>query len=352
MPCVRPGVRHDGGGSGRGRPDPGPAVIHVVVTERLEVGRECDGLIVADAEVSRRHASLTPDGAGLVIDDLGSTNGTQVNGHRLAGPTPLQHGDVARLGSTEIEVVDSVGMDDFDPRSTTVTSAAVDPRGTALIGARGRAGGRGDDIRRTSIELVAAEVQHDAPRITTKPGEGDTLTIAFSDIESSTQRAVALGDERWFKVLGQHNRIVRDALQKWGGTEIKAQGDGFMVTFPSARRAVQCFSEVQRQLTQHAEGDPDQGVRIRVGLHTGEAIVDADGDLFGKHIIVAARIANLAAGGEILVSHVVKEITSSRGDLSFGDPQDVELKGIDGDYTVYPRRLDLRVRLTCNARTG
>ena len=65
-----------------------------------------------------------------------------------------------------------------------------------------------------------------------------------------------------------------------------------------------------------AAGSP---IRIRIGLHTGEAIVDADGALLGKHIIMAARIANLADGGQILASSITKEITSSRGDLEFGE---------------------------------
>ncbi|HYF46040.1 MAG TPA: adenylate/guanylate cyclase domain-containing protein, partial [Acidimicrobiales bacterium] len=80
---------------------------------------------------------------------------------------------------------------------------------------------------------------------------------------------------------------------------------------------------------------PDEGVRIRMGLHTGEALVSADGDLFGKHVIVAARVANLADGGQVLVSGVTREIASNRGDLSFDEGRPVELKGIDGTYTVY-----------------
>ena len=66
-----------------------------------------------------------------------------------------------------------------------------------------------------------------------------------------------------------------------------------------------------------------------------QAIVDSEGDLFGKHIIMAARIANLADGGHIFVSSITKEITASRGDLRFGPPQEMELKGIEGIHHVY-----------------
>jgi class 3 adenylate cyclase len=135
-------------------------------------------------------------------------------------------------------------------------------------------------------------------------------------------------------VLATHNRIVRTNLRSFGGTEIKAQGDGFMLTFTSARRAVQFAVSVQQELARWSRDNPEEAVRIRIGAHTGEAIMDDEGDLFGKHIIVAARIANLADGAEILVSNVVREITSSRGDIRFGQARPVTLKGIEGEHEV------------------
>lgn len=70
-------------------------------------------------------------------------------------------------------------------------------------------------------------------------------------------------------------------------------------------------------------------------MHTGEALADPDGDLFGRHVIVAARIANLANGGEVLISSLVHAIVSATGDFTFGSPRLVELKGIPGGHTVY-----------------
>jgi adenylate cyclase len=146
--------------------------------------------------------------------------------------------------------------------------------------------------------------------------------------------AMKLGDTAWFSVLGAHNDIVRGLVREHGGNEIKSQGDGFMLTFPSARAAVRCMSDVQRRLAAHTDAHPDQAIRVRIGIHTGEAIADATGDLFGRHIIVAARIANLADGGQILVSGITKEIAHT-GDFRFGEGRQVSLKGIDGDYTVH-----------------
>jgi class 3 adenylate cyclase len=69
-------------------------------------------------------------------------------------------------------------------------------------------------------------------------------------------------------------------------------------------------------------------------VHTGEVIAD-EGDIFGKHVMLAARVGGLADGGEILVSSIVKEIAGARGDLDFGEPKVVALKGIEGDHVVY-----------------
>ena len=75
-------------------------------------------------------------------------------------------------------------------------------------------------------------------------------------------------------------------------------------------------------------------MRIRIGLHTGEAIKEAD-DFYGRHVILASRIADEANGGEILVSSLLKELTDSAGDLAFGEAREVELKGLSGTQRVF-----------------
>jgi adenylate cyclase len=97
------------------------------------------------------------------------------------------------------------------------------------------------------------------------------------------------------------------------------------------------FAIATQRLLETAEyRDPVLSVRVRMGLHIGEAIVDDTGDLFGQHAIIASRIANLAAGGEILVASLVKEIVSPRGDIVFDAGRSVVLKGIDGTRFVHP----------------
>ena len=75
-------------------------------------------------------------------------------------------------------------------------------------------------------------------------------------------------------------------------------------------------------------------IRVRIGLHTGEAIKEGD-DFFGKHVNLAARVAGQAQGGEILVSSLLKELTESAGEFAFGDERKVELKGLAGKHSVF-----------------
>ena len=294
----------------------------LAIREPVELGRECDGLLLADPEVSRRHVILRFEGTELIVEDLGSTNGTTVNGVRIEVPVPIWENDIVRLGGTELRLIPGTGS---------AGGGSGDAAGGAVV--RGKVDSSG--ARMTSIESVAASVDEKGAEVASLAAVSGTITIVFSDIESSTAMAMSLGDARWFEVLGEHNEIIQRNLAAYEGNVIKSQGDGFMLTFPSARAALLCMIEVQHDLAARARDSVDAPIRIRIGMHTGEAIVDAEGDLFGKHIIMAARIANLADGGQILVSSITKEIAASRDDVAFGPPQEVPLKGIDGVHHVY-----------------
>ncbi len=114
---------------------------------------------------------------------------------------------------------------------------------------------------------------------------------------------------------------------------MKSEGDGFMLAFQSARKALECAVDIQRAFAKRNES-ADEPIRVRIGLHTGEAIKEAD-DFFGKNVILAARIAGQAQGGEILVSSLLKELTESAGDITFGDRREVELKGLSGAHRLF-----------------
>jgi class 3 adenylate cyclase len=96
-----------------------------------------------------------------------------------------------------------------------------------------------------------------------------------------------------------------------------------------------CAIAIQHEFASYGEQNADQPVHVRIGLHVGEAIKESE-DFFGKAVILAARIAALATGGEILVSATLHDLTDSAGDLSFADVREVQLKGFSGIHRVYP----------------
>ena len=194
---------------------------------------------------------------------------------------------------------------------------------------------RGRSRRRlTSVGEVAATIGHERPSLRPAAAPDGTVTMLFSDIEASTAVNERLGDVRWHELLREHHAIVREQFHEYGGYEVKAQGDGFMVAFASARRAVECARAIQRAVDARLGEHPDGPIRLRIGLHTGEAIRD-EADFYGKNVVLAARITDQARGGEILVSSVVKQLTESAGDIHFERLGDVELTGLSGTYDVY-----------------
>jgi class 3 adenylate cyclase len=310
---------------------PNKKPLYVQLHEPLDIGRECDGLLLSDAQVSRRHASFELVGDHVVVTDLGSTNGTFLDGLKISSSVALRPGTVVRLGDTTVELLVQA-----DPGRETLSGAgrttisSNDPF-SPVVATRDTPAG----ARETSIDVVARAAVEAKPDLRSVEHDQGTITIVFSDIESSTERATAMGDGAWMQVLGTHNEIIRRNTNLWGGTEVKNQGDGFMLTFPGARRALRAMIAVQQELRELTAEQPDASVRIRVGVHTGEVIVES-GDIFGRHVMFAARVGNLARGGEILVSSLVREIANARGDLKFGEPRTATLKGIEGEHLVYP----------------
>lgn len=160
-----------------------------------------------------------------------------------------------------------------------------------------------------------------------------TVTLLFTDVEGSTELTARSGDVASRHLLKQHESVIRDQVERHGGREVKALGDGFMVAFSSARRAITCAVEIQRALDRiHAAGA--DGIRVRIGLNAGEAIHEGD-DLFGSAVNAAARIAAQAKGGEILVSEVVKALAGRVPDCDFTDRGEAELRGFDEPFRLY-----------------
>lgn len=165
-------------------------------------------------------------------------------------------------------------------------------------------------------------------------------TILFTDIEKHGDLLRALGDVRGRQLLREHERITREALKAHGGSEVKSMGDGFLASFGSAQRALECAIALQRALHEEGlgadmEGLPN-GLRVRVGINAGEPIAEDD-DLFGTAVIAAARIAALAEGGEILVANVVRELVAGKGFL-FNDRGEQPLRGLEDPVRIWQLR--------------
>ena len=167
------------------------------------------------------------------------------------------------------------------------------------------------------------------------PVAGAFRTVLFTDVEGSTALTQRLGDAKAREVLREHERIVREALKAHGGAEVKALGDGFMASFGSATRALECAIATQRAFAAHNES-ADEPIRVRMGLNAGEPIAEGE-DLFGTVVNLAARIAAQAAGGETLVAGVVRELAAGKGFL-FADRGEVALRGFEDPVRLYEVR--------------
>ena len=140
------------------------------------------------------------------------------------------------------------------------------------------------------------------------------------------------GPKAWRDVLRRHDTIIRDVTGQHGGTVVETQGDGSMLAFSSARRAVACAQMIQRDMST-AFRDDSPPIRIRIGVHTGDAIQEAD-RFFGTTVHYAARVASQALGGEVLVSNLVRELVANSG-VQFTESREVELKGLDGAHRLF-----------------
>ena len=153
-------------------------------------------------------------------------------------------------------------------------------------------------------------------------------TVMFTDIVGSTRMNQTLGDEVAQVVVRKHNEIVRGALDRHDGLEIKHTGDGIMASFKNTVNAVESCIEIQRNTATHNVEDPSHPLEICIGLNAGEPIAE-DGDLFGATVQLAARICDKASGGQILTAGVVRELCAGKM-LTFKKGSEYEMKGVEG----------------------
>ena len=151
-------------------------------------------------------------------------------------------------------------------------------------------------------------------------------TVLFGDIVSSSEKAASLGDRAWRELLERHHQLVRRELARFLGQEVDTAGDGFFASFDGPARAIRCGCAI-------AEAIPELGLRVRVGLHTGECEL-VDGKVAGIAVHTGARVAAHAEPGEVLVSSTVKDLVAGSG-IAFRERGTHELKGIPGEWRLY-----------------
>jgi class 3 adenylate cyclase len=151
-------------------------------------------------------------------------------------------------------------------------------------------------------------------------------TVLFTDIVGSTERASELGDRRWRELLDAHDRTVRRQLERFRGREVNTAGDGFVATFDGPGRAVECGCAIR-------DAVGALGIKVRVGLHTGEIELRGD-DIGGIAVHVAARVVGHARPQEVLTSAAVPLLVAGSG-IRFEDRGEHELKGVPGPWRLF-----------------
>jgi class 3 adenylate cyclase len=256
-------------------------------TVTLGRGEGVDVCLAWDPSVSLVHAEAIAVGAHWLIGDDGvSRNGTFVNGERVSGRRRLRHGDVIRVGRTELEFSD------------------------------------------TSNERRGATTIRDATR------QSGTITLLFTDLVSSTELIDRLGDEAGGRLLDAHFETLREAAREDGGREVKSLGDGLMLAFGSALGAVACAARMQRRVTAREQAVGGEATALRIGLNAGE-VISAGDDYFGRPVVVARRLCDRAGSGQILVSDVVRSLVGTTGTYRFIALGELQLKGLGDPVTAF-----------------
>jgi class 3 adenylate cyclase len=152
------------------------------------------------------------------------------------------------------------------------------------------------------------------------------MTVLFTDIVASTEHQSRVGPREWSRLTDRHDAMVRAALSRHRGREVKTTGDGFLATFDATGRALRCAAEI-------LAGAKDLGLELRAGIHTGEVEVRGD-DIAGLAVTMAKRVCDLARPGQVLVSETVRGQVIGSG-IEFNDLGEHELKGVPGMWRLF-----------------
>ena len=294
----------------------GPDKGKVLRTEQLPVliGRAPDNDIHVpqDRKISRYHAKIVKARNRYFLEDLGSTNGTLYQGTQISGRVEISHGDLFVCGETTFRFT---AKEQDLPQADTATVVAASPFLSAVF----------------STRLIEA--------------------IVVLDMCNSSALASQYGDEQAMKVRRELRRHYLPVAKRWKAQFVKNTGDGYLVTFAHAREAVGSSVEMLKHLQDYnAASSPSEQFRLRLGLHCGETMVDADGDRHGNAVNIAFRVQGVreedliepALAGQLLRKedriYVTAPLQAELPPAAQSFCRAVgffELKGIPGRHLVY-----------------
>lgn len=183
----------------------------------------------------------------------------------------------------------------------------------------------------TSIDVIASALEPVMPVVERVSSPDGAVTLMLSDIAGADVAESRLGSERWEQLVRDHHLLVERLVPEHGGQIVKFERDGFLASFNSAHAGL--YTAVALQRTFCGDGDT-AGLSIRVGVHSGFVIANPD-QLLGRNVVLAARIAGQAKGGEILVSSTLKQYTESDSSVRFEPRGEYHFKGLLGEHELY-----------------
>jgi class 3 adenylate cyclase len=167
-----------------------------------------------------------------------------------------------------------------------------------------------------------------------QPSPEGTLTIVFTDIEGFTPLLRSLDQEEAHELVHVHSWTVRECVQRKGGFEVKALGDGFMLVFTTALQAVRCAVDVQRALDEYNREHPERPLLVRVGINSGDTFRHGQ-DYFGPAVSMAARVLAKARGGQILMTDISRALAGPLDGFEYAERGRFQMRGFPGRHRLY-----------------
>jgi class 3 adenylate cyclase len=195
------------------------------------------------------------------------------------------------------------------------------------------------EVDTQAVEAFLGRIEDPQPPAEANPTANETSidsafrTIMFTDMKDSTVITTRLGDTRALELFRTHNALARDALGRYHAREIQHTGDGFMVSFSSASKSVECAIAIQKSFASHNQNYPETAINVRIGICAGEP-VEEDNRLFGSTVQLTSRICDKADPDQILVASVIRDLCLGK-QFVFEDRGEAALKGFDQPQRLY-----------------